>query len=70
MTADCTGAGTSGCIFSRTTTDVITKVNEGGGTSVVITDNDSTLGQASSVYFSNQGNPNAFGVKLTQNGLQ
>lgn len=70
MTADCTGTGTSGCIFSRTTTDVITTVNEGGGTSVVIIDNDSTVGQASSVYFSNQGNPNASGVKLTQNGLQ
>ncbi len=70
MTADCTGAGTSGCVFSRTTTDVVTSVNEGGGTSVVITDNDSSLGQASNVYFSNQGNPNALGVKLTQNGLQ
>ncbi len=70
MTADCSGAGTSGCIFSRTTTDVITTVNEGGGTSVVIIDNDSTVGQASSVYFSNQGNPNASAVKLTQNGLQ
>ena len=70
MTADCSGTGTSGCIFSRTTTDIITTANEGGGTSVVIVDNDSTVGQASSVYFSNQGNPNASAVKLTQNGLQ
>ena len=70
MTADCSGTGTSGCIFSRTTTDIITSADSAGGTSVVITDNDSTLGQASSVYFSNQGNPNALGVKLTQNGLQ
>lgn len=70
MTADCSGTGTSGCIFSRTTTDIITSADSAGGTSVVITDNDSTLGQASSVYFSNQGNPNALGVKLTQNGLK
>ena len=70
MSNDCTGTGTSGCIFSRTTTDVITSANEAAGTSSIIVDNDSTVGQASSVYFSNQGNPNASAVKLTQNGLQ
>ncbi len=69
MTADCTGANTSGCVFARTNLDVVTTVNETGGTSVVITDNNSTLGQASSVYFTNEG-AGASGVKLTQNGLQ
>lgn len=68
ITSNCSGTGTSGCIFARTNFDVVTKVNSGGGTSVVITDNNSTAGQASSVYFTNQNNPGS-GVKLTQNGL-
>ena len=68
MNADCTGTNTLGCIMSRAN-DVITAVNETAGTSGVIIDNDSTMGQASSIYFSNQGSgPSA--VKLTQNGLQ
>jgi hypothetical protein len=69
MTADCTGTNTAGCIYARTNFDVVTTVNEVGGTSVITTDNNSTLGQASSVYFTNQGNANQ-GIKLTQNGLQ
>jgi hypothetical protein len=69
MTADCSGANSSGCIFARTNFDVVTKLDETGGTSVIVIDNDSTLGQASSVYFTNLNNP-SLGVKLTQNGLQ
>ncbi len=73
MTQDCpTAAGVpgvaSGCVMSLTNFGAVTTVTEAGGTSVVITDNFSTAGQASSIYFTNFANPHN-AVKLTQNGL-
>ena len=70
LTADCLGANTSGCIMARPNPGTVITLNETGGTSVIITDNTSTLGQASSLYFTNQGGNPARAVKLTQNGLQ
>ena len=69
MTADCFGAGTNGCVISRTNLGVNTMVSEVGGTSVIATDNFSTAAQASSIYFSNLGSPRR-AFKLTQSGLQ
>jgi hypothetical protein len=68
LTTECTGPGTPGCAISRNNFDVITTADEPGGTSAIIIDNNSTLGQASSIYFTNQADPKA-AVKLTQNGL-
>jgi hypothetical protein len=67
MTSNCVGA--SGCIMSRTTSDVVLTVSESNGTSSIIIDNVSTAAHASSIYFTNQGAPRR-AVKLTQNGLQ
>jgi hypothetical protein len=67
LTADCVGV--SGCVMSRTDSDVILDVSEPNGTSSIIIDNISTARQASSIYFTSQGGPRR-AVKLTQNGLQ
>jgi hypothetical protein len=55
--------------MSLTNTGLGATVTEPGGTSVVVTDNFSTAGQASSIYFTDIANPRR-AVKLTQNGLQ
>jgi hypothetical protein len=70
LTRDCFPPSTAGCIVSRQTPGASPlPVREGGGTSSIIVDNQSTAGQASSIYFTNLASPgNA--VKLTQNGLQ
>ena len=68
LTADCTGAGTSGCVMSRNNFDVVTTADQPGGTSAIIIDNNSTAGQASSIYFTDEANSGS-AVKLTQNGL-
>jgi hypothetical protein len=69
MTAECTGPGTDGCVMSKVANlGPITKVDEVGGTSAITTDNFSTAGQASSIYFSDQGPPHR-AIKLTQSGL-
>jgi hypothetical protein len=67
LTTECTGTGTPGCVISRSNFDVLTTVDEAGGTSAIIIDNNSTAGQASNIYFTDQANG---AVKLTQNGLQ
>jgi hypothetical protein len=70
MTRDCTAAGVAGgCVMSLTNTGLGATVTEPGGTSVVVIDNFSTAGQASSIYFTDIANPRR-AVKLTQNGLQ
>ena len=71
MTQDCTAPGTGvagGCVMSLTNLGVLTMVKEPGGTSAIVTDNFSPLGQASSIYFSDASTPRT-AVKLTQNGL-
>ena len=68
LTAECTGAGTSGCVVARTNTS-LTKVNVPGGPSGIVVDNFSTAGQASSIYLTDEATPNA-AYKFTQNGLQ
>jgi len=67
VTRNC--VGTNGCIMSRVNGAAgPTPVQENGGTSGIIIDNNSTQGGASSIYFSSQQNPrNA--VKLTQLNL-
>jgi len=67
MTSNC--VGNSGCVMSRTNSDVILTVGESSGTSAIIVDNISTAAHASSIYFSTGGPPRR-AVKLTQNGLQ
>jgi len=67
MTSSC--VGNAGCVMSRNSADVILRVSEPNGTSVIIVDNISNSGQASSIYFTPQGAPRR-AVKLTQNGLQ
>jgi hypothetical protein len=67
MTSNC--VGNAGCIMSRNSADVILTASQPSGTSVIIVDNISNAGQASSIYFTPQGSPRR-AVKLTQNGLQ
>ena len=67
MTADCTGANTSGCVISRTGNTTL-MTNRAGGTSAIIEDGINPDPQASSIYFTDQGASNA--VKLTQATLQ
>ncbi len=73
MTTDCPAPNAAppvvgGCVMSLTSLGTVVAVPESGGTSVVVPDNFSTAGQASSIYFTNLVSPyNA--VKLTQNGL-
>ena len=69
LTADCTGAGTSGCVVARNANGSLTTFNVTGGPSGVVIDNYSTANQASSIYFGGVQAPN-LAFKLTQNGLQ
>lgn len=69
LTADCTGAGTSGCVNVRNADGTITRANVTGGPSGIVIDNDSLDAQASSIYFSGAAAPN-LAIKLTQAGLQ
>jgi hypothetical protein len=69
MTQDCTGAGVAGgCVMSLTNLGVVTTAKETGGTSAIVMDNFSPLGQASSIYFTDASTPRV-AVKLTQQGL-
>lgn len=70
LTRDCFPPATAGCVVSRQTPGASPlPVRQGGGTSSIIVDNQSTAGQASSIYFTNLAAPgNA--VKLTQSGLR
>ena len=67
LTTGCVGA--NGCVHSRTDAGVVTVVQESGGTSAIIIDNNSVAPQASSIYFNNLAGPQSRAVKLTQNGL-
>lgn len=69
LTADCTGAGTSGCVVARNSDVSLTKVDITGGSSGIVIDNYSTQAQAASIYFTGATTPNT-AYKLTQNGLQ
>jgi hypothetical protein len=69
LTADCTGAGTSGCVNVRNADGTITRANVTGGPSGIVIDNNSLDPQASSIYFSGAAAPN-LAIKLTQAGLQ
>ena len=69
-----TGGGTGGCIMSLDITSGFPTVNAsttalpaGGGTSGIVVDNDSSLGQASSVYYATKTGQTL--VKATQTGL-
>lgn len=66
---DCFGANTTGCIMVRQIPGAAPlPVNEAGGTSGIVIDNQSTAGQASSIYFTNEPTA-ASAIKLTQSGL-
>jgi len=71
LTTDCFGVGTSGCVMERVG-PTLTSVAISGGPSGIVVDNDSTAGQASSIYLTSEravaGNFTAY--KFTQNGLQ
>jgi len=69
LSTECTGPTTPGCVMSRNNFEVVTTVNQPGGTSSIIIDNNGAAGQASNIYFTDQGTPRR-AVKLTQNGLQ
>ena len=69
LTADCTGAGTSGCVKARNADGSLSSANIAGGPSGIVVDNFSTAAQASSIYFTGATTPNT-AYKLTQNGLQ
>lgn len=70
LTRDCFPPSTAGCIMARQSIGAPPlPVREGGGTSGVVVDNQSTAGQASSIYFTNLAAPGR-AVKLTQSGLQ
>ncbi len=69
LTADCTGAGTSGCVKARNANGSLSSANIAGGPSGIVVDNFSTAAQASSIYFTGATTPNT-AYKLTQNGLQ
>ncbi|MBI3474563.1 MAG: hypothetical protein HY010_02435 [Acidobacteria bacterium] len=69
LTADCSGAGTSGCVAVRNGDGTISTANVTGGPSGIVIDNDSGDAQASSLYFTGAAAPN-LAIKLTQNGLQ
>jgi hypothetical protein len=68
LTADCTGAGTSGCVVARNANGTLTTAPITGGPTGVVVDNYSTAAQASSIYFTGAQTPNT-AYKLTQNGL-
>jgi hypothetical protein len=69
LTADCTGAGTSGCVVSNANGTSITTADVTGGPSGIVVDNFSTDGQASSIYLTGFRAPN-LALKFTQSGLQ
>jgi hypothetical protein len=69
LTADCTGAGTSGCVVARNADGSLTTANITGGPTGIVVDNYSTQAQASSIYFTGATAPNN-AYKLTQNLLQ
>lgn len=69
LTADCTGAATSGCVVARNASGALTTANVTGGPSGIVMDNFSTAGQASSIYLTGLATPNR-AFKFTQNGLQ
>lgn len=69
LTADCTGAGTSGCVVARNSDGSLTKANVAGGPSGIVVDNFSTSAQAASIYLTGVAAPN-LAYKFTQNGLQ
>jgi hypothetical protein len=69
LTADCTGAGSFGCVVARNANGSLTTANIAGGPSGIVVDNFSTAAQASSIYFTGAAAPNT-AYKLTQNGLQ
>jgi hypothetical protein len=69
-----TGGGTAGCVISLDITNGFPTVNAGstalaaaGGTSGIIVDNDSSLTQASSIYYGTKTGGTL--VKATQSGL-
>jgi hypothetical protein len=64
----CPGLGAGGCVVSQTTGGTIVRALENGGTSGIVIDNQSTAGQASSIYFGRLAGPT--GVKVTQSTLQ
>jgi len=68
LTADCTGAGTSGCVIARNANGTLTKANVAGGPSGIVVDNFRPEGQASSIYLMGLTTPNT-AYKFTQNGL-
>ncbi len=69
LTRDCTATGgAGGCVASVTGNVNPLKATITGGPSGIVVDNFSTLGQASSIYFSGEGVNRAF--KLTQGSLQ
>lgn len=69
LTADCTGAGTSGCVKARNANGTLSSADIAGGPTGIVVDNYSTAAQASSIYFGGVTAPN-LAYKLTQNGLQ
>ena len=70
LTAECAGAGTSGCVQARNANgSLLSSFNTTGGPSGIVVDNFSTAAQASSIYFTGATTPNT-AYKLTQNGLQ
>jgi hypothetical protein len=68
LTADCTGAATSGCVVARNASGTLTTADVTGGPSGIVMDNFSTAGQASSIYLMGLSTPNT-AYKFTQNGL-
>jgi hypothetical protein len=68
LTADCTGAGTSGCVKARNADGSLSSVDVTGGPSGIVVDNFSTDGQASSIYLTGFRAPNT-AFKFTQSGL-
>jgi hypothetical protein len=70
LTINCFGNGTLGCITVRQSVGTPpTPVSESGGTSAIVMDNQSTAGQASSIYFTDLNAPGR-AVKVTQSDLQ
>jgi len=69
LNIDCFGAGSNGCAQSRQSVGTPpAPVRVPNGISAIVVDNSSTVGQASSIYFSSLAN-NGRAFKLTQAGL-
>lgn len=69
LSADCFGAATTGCVMSRPSIGAPpTPPHIANGLSGIVVDNTSTLGQASSLYFTNEAAASS-AFKFTQNGL-